>query len=101
VLDAWLREVGDVRGEDPRLDAAVTDVLTMLSDLEGMEHRARRLAARMATCLQGALLLRDGDPTVADAFCASRLGGDWGGTFGTLPAGIDTDAIVRRTTPTA
>jgi putative acyl-CoA dehydrogenase len=101
VLDAWLREVGDVRGEDPRLDAAVTDVLTTLSDLDGMEHRARRLTARMATCLQGALLLRDGDAAVADAFCASRLGGDWAGTFGTLPAGIDTDAVVRRTTPTA
>ena len=101
VLDAWLREVGEVRGEDPRLDAAVTDVLTMLSDLERMEHRARRLTARMAACLQGALLVRHGDATVADAFCASRLGGDWGGTFGTLPAGIDTDAVVRRTTPTA
>ena len=28
--------------------------------------------------LQGSLLLRYGDPAVADAFCASRLGGDWG-----------------------
>jgi putative acyl-CoA dehydrogenase len=99
-LDAWLREVGGVRGEDPRLDAAVTDVLAMLSDLEGMEHRARRLTARMATCLQAALLLRHGDAAVADAFCASRLAGDWGGTFGTLPHGIDVDAIVRRATPT-
>jgi len=99
VLDAWLLEVGAVRGEDPRLDTAVTDVLTMLSDLDGMEQRARRLAARMATCLQAALLLRHGDPAVADAFCASRLGGDWAGTFGTLPAGVDVEAIVRRTTP--
>jgi len=99
VLDAWLREVGAVRGEDARLDTAVTDVLTMLSDLDGMEQRARRLAARMATCLQAALLLRDGEPAVADAFCASRLAGDWGGAFGTLPSGIDVDAIVRRTTP--
>jgi putative acyl-CoA dehydrogenase len=100
VLDAWLREIGEVRGEDHRLDTAVTDVLTMLSDLDGMEYRARRLAARMATCLQAALLLRDGDAAVADAFCASRLGGDGAGTFGTLPAGIDADAIVRRATPT-
>ena len=99
-LDAWLREVGDVRGEDPRLDAAVTDVLTMLSDLDGIEGRARRLAAAMATCLQAALLLRSGDGAVADAFCASRLTGDWGGTFGTLPSGVDVDAIARRATPT-
>ena len=84
---------------DPRLDTAVTDVLTMLSDLDGMEQRARRLVARMASCLQAALLLRQGDPAVADAFCASRLGGDWAGVFGTLPSGVDVEAIVRRTTP--
>ena len=43
----------------------------------------------MALTLQGALLVRHGDPAVADAFCASRLAGDWGHAFGTLPAGID------------
>jgi putative acyl-CoA dehydrogenase len=99
VLDAWLREIGEVRGEDPRLDAAATDVLTMLADLDDAEGRARRLAARMATCLQAALLLRGGDPAVADAYCASRLAGDWAGTFGTLPQGLDLDSIARRTTP--
>ena len=98
-LDAWLTEVGAVRGEDARLDTAVNDVLTELADLSDVELRARRIAARMAMCLQAALLLRDGDPVVADAFCASRLGGDWGGTFGTLPRGLDLVAIVERTTP--
>jgi hypothetical protein len=33
---------------------------------------------------------------VADAFCATRLDGDWGRAFGTLPAGIDARAIVDR-----
>jgi putative acyl-CoA dehydrogenase len=32
----------------------------------------------------------------ADAFRASRLGGDWGRAFGTLPAGANAEAIVRR-----
>jgi putative acyl-CoA dehydrogenase len=36
---------------------------------------------------------------VADAFCASRLGGDHGGTLGTLPRGVDTEAIVARAAP--
>lgn len=98
-LDAWLTEVGSVRGEDARLDTAVNEVLTELADLSDVELRARHIAAKMAMCLQGALLLRDGNPTVADAFCASRLGGDWGGTFGTLPRGLDLAAIVERTTP--
>jgi putative acyl-CoA dehydrogenase len=53
----------------------------------------------MALTLQGALLVRDGDPAVADAFCASRLGGDWGRAFGTLPAGVDVKRIIERHTP--
>ena len=62
------------------------DVLAGLSDLSGADGSARRLAALMATCLQAALLISGGSPEVADLFCASRLGGDWGGVFGTLPA---------------
>ena len=53
----------------------------------------------MALTLQGALLVRHGDPAVADAFCASRLAGDWGHAFGTLPAGIDHRAIIDRHLP--
>ena len=33
-------------------------------------------------------------PAVADAFCASRLAGDGGLAYGTLPAGVDARAIV-------
>ena len=66
-----------------------------LSDFEGIETRARAIVERMALALQGALLVRDGDPAVADAFCASRLGGDWGRAFGTLPAGVDVRAHHR------
>lgn len=49
--------------------------------------------------LAGSLLVRTGDPAVADAFCATRLGTDWGHTFGTLPGGVDTAQIVSRITP--
>ena len=71
------------------------------------EARARHLAEGMALILQGALLVRHGDPAVADAFAASRLADDdgpgtflgWGRAFGTLPGGVDTSAIVSRATP--
>jgi putative acyl-CoA dehydrogenase len=99
VLDAYLAEVGMAAGADARFDAAVKDLLQSLADLDGMEARARRLAERMALVLQGSLLLRHGDPAVADAFCASRLDQDWGYAFGTLPRGVDTAAIVSRATP--
>ena len=60
---------------------------------------AWRLVERMAVVLEGSLLVRHGDPAVADAFCASRLGGDWGHSFGTLPAGLHLASIVQRHRP--
>ncbi|HEU4946281.1 MAG TPA: acyl-CoA dehydrogenase family protein [Kribbella sp.] len=95
-LEAWLTEVGTVRGADHRLDEAVTDVLESLADLGDVEVRARRLASRMAVCLQASLLLRHSPAEVADAFVASRLAGDWGGVFGTLPRGTSLSIVVNR-----
>ncbi|MFF5362606.1 acyl-CoA dehydrogenase family protein [Streptomyces scabiei] len=98
-LDAYLREVGTARGADHRLDGAIKDLLTELADLEGVEARARRLVERLALVLQGALLVRYAPPAVADAFCASRLGGDRGSAFGTLPHTLDLASIVERARP--
>ncbi|MFH8801419.1 acyl-CoA dehydrogenase family protein [Streptomyces sp. NPDC017936] len=98
-LNAYLHEVGQARGADHRLDAAIKDLLTDLADLEGAEARARRLAERFALVLQGALLVRFAPPEVADAFCAGRLGGDAGSAFGTLPHGADLGALVERARP--
>ncbi|WP_067400377.1 MULTISPECIES: acyl-CoA dehydrogenase family protein [Streptomyces] len=98
-LDAYLREVGRARGADHRLDAAIRDLLTELADLEGVEARARRLAERLALVLQGALLVRHAPPEVADAFCASRLGREWGAAFGTLPHTLNLAAVVDRARP--
>jgi putative acyl-CoA dehydrogenase len=98
-LDAYLREVGQARGADHRLDAAVKNLLTELADLEGVEGRARRLAERIALVLQGSLLVRFAPPQVADAFCAGRLGGDAGVAFGTLPHTLDLASVVERARP--
>ncbi|KQX55745.1 MULTISPECIES: acyl-CoA dehydrogenase family protein [unclassified Streptomyces] len=95
-LDALLREVGAARGADHRLDRAIRGLLVELADLEGVEARARRLAERVALVLQGALLVRWAPPEVADAFCASRLGGDGGAAFGTLPHTLDLRGLVER-----
>jgi putative acyl-CoA dehydrogenase len=98
-VQAFLVEVGRARGTDHRLDGALKALLTELGDLEGVEARARRLVERMALLLQGSLLVRYAPPAVADAFCASRLGGDWGTTFGTLPHTLDLASIVNRARP--
>ncbi|MEV6007153.1 acyl-CoA dehydrogenase family protein [Streptomyces sp. NPDC051976] len=98
-LNAFLSEIGLARGADHRLDGAIKDLLTELSDLSHLEARARRVVERMALVLQGSLLVRFAPPPVADAFCASRLSGDWGTTFGTLPPTLDLKAIVNRAAP--
>ncbi|WP_406006117.1 acyl-CoA dehydrogenase family protein [Streptomyces sp. NBC_00637] len=98
-LDAYLQEVGRARGADHRLDKAIKSLLTELADLDGVEGRARRLAERFALVLQGALLVRFAPPEVADAFCASRLGGDGGAAFGTLPHSLDLASVVERADP--
>ncbi|MFG2888788.1 acyl-CoA dehydrogenase family protein [Streptomyces sp. NPDC048248] len=101
-LEAFLAEVETAAGADRRLDAAVAGVRKMLgglADPERAQLMARSLAERMALVLQGSLLVRFSHPAVADAFCASRLDGDWGNAFGTLPAGADLAAILERARP--
>ena len=98
VLEAWITEVGLARGADARLDRAVDGTLTLLGDTSALEGAARRLAGQMAACLQGSLLVRFAPPEVADAFCASRLGRSYDGTFGTLDSG-GLRSIVERATP--
>ena len=85
---------------DPDAALGLLAAMTGATD-EGLRALARRLAGRMATCLQGALLVRFAPPEVADAFCGSRLGTSYDGTFGTLTSpASDLRAIVERATPT-
>ena len=98
-VTAFMSEVDEARGSDPRLDRAVDEVKQQLSNGAGSEAGARRLVERLAVVLEGSLLVRHGDPGVADAFCASRIGGDWGRSFGTLPEGLQLASIVQRHRP--
>ncbi|MGC4111698.1 MAG: acyl-CoA dehydrogenase family protein [Nocardioides sp.] len=101
VLDAWILEVGHARGGDQRLDRAVDDTLALLGDTGALEVGARRLAGRMAACLQGSLLVRFAPPEVADAFCGSRLGTAYDGTYGALTSSSsDLRTLTERATPT-
>jgi len=93
-VEAYFAEVELAAGADARLDRSVDLLRKELADLNDIEFRARRLVESMALVLQGSLLVRHGDPAVADAFCASRLGEDWGIALGTLPSGVDSRAIV-------
>jgi putative acyl-CoA dehydrogenase len=96
-VSALLDELSLAAGADQRLDDAIDRLRKDLADPS--EQHARRLAEAIALCLQGALLARHAPPAVADAFCASRLGGDWGNVYGTLPSSLDFASIIERVTP--
>jgi putative acyl-CoA dehydrogenase len=98
-LEAFFEEVELAAGADSRLDDAIGRVRKELSDMYAIEYRARRLVEQLALVFQGSLLVRHAPAAVADAFCGSRLGGDWGVAFGTLPVGVDTAAIIERAAP--
>ncbi len=86
---------------DPRIDAHIESVRRELADHADIETRARRIVERMAILWQSSLLLRHAPAFVAEPFVASRLDGDRGLAFGTLPRGTDFAAIVERARPSA
>ncbi|GGT06861.1 DNA alkylation response protein [Streptomyces kurssanovii] len=95
-LEAYGAEIEAAAGADARLDAAWRELRGALVLTEDAALGARRLVERMALVLQGSLLVRHAPAAVADAFCASRLAGDRGLAFGTLPTGLDLAAAIDR-----
>lgn len=96
-LDAFFAEID--QASDPRLQRQVSTIKTELGRTDVIETRARRVVEQMALALQGSLLLRFGDQTVAEAFCRSRLDADHGRAYGTLPDDIDFKSIIERHRP--
>jgi putative acyl-CoA dehydrogenase len=98
--EAFLGELSLAAGANQHLDAAVgriqRDLMAAAGNPAEAQLLARRLVESMALALQGSLLVRHAPSAVADAFCATRLGGDWGHAFGTLPASADVTAILDR-----
>jgi putative acyl-CoA dehydrogenase len=95
-VSIFLNEIAQARGANSRLDAYAADLGRRLADPADLEPVARRIVEMMALALQASLLVRYSSSAVADAFCATRLDGDWGQAFGTMPIGLDTQAIVDR-----
>ncbi len=95
-VDVLFDELGTTAGHDARLDAHVAALRDALGDLDNIEYRARKVAEDISLALQGSLLVRHGHPAVAEAFLATRMARDWGGAFGTLPAGLDLAPIIER-----
>ncbi|GAB3718321.1 acyl-CoA dehydrogenase family protein [Nocardiopsis oceani] len=98
-VEAFLAELDTAAGSDDHFDEALKRLGTALGDLDEIQYRARSVVELMALLLQASVLLRYAPTPVAEAFTASRLGGDWGSVFGTLPKRVDTGLILDRARP--
>ncbi len=95
-VDAFVAEIELARGTDHRLDTAIDDLKTTLSS-EISEAELRTLIEKMAIVLEGSLVVRHGSQALADGFITTRIDGNWGRTFGTIPKSTETDTLVDAT----
>ncbi|MFV8835074.1 acyl-CoA dehydrogenase family protein [Aquisalimonas sp.] len=97
-VDAAMAEIRLGTGDDRILSDRADELEDRLRRLPDHPGEARRTVELLAYVLQASLLRRHAPEAVADAFITSRLGGDWGRGFGTLPEHADTGTIIRRAT---
>jgi putative acyl-CoA dehydrogenase len=95
---ALAHELAPAKGAHAALDRLVAALPARVEQM-ATEVEARRLAQDVALAVQAALLLQTAPTAVFAAFCDSRLGGNWGQTFGTLGSGTDFEAIIARAMP--
>ena len=98
-IPSFLAELDAAQGANPNLDASIEACRREIENPRDIELRARDITERMAATFQGALLVLHAPGSVSDAFCASRLGDRWTGTYGALPPDVDFDSIIERTLP--
>ncbi len=95
-LDAVFAELDEVKGQSAHLDAAVRDLREAFTDIGTLERRARYVVEQLAQATAASILLKHAPHAVSDAYCATRLGGHRGSTYGALPDAADLSAIVDR-----
>lgn len=93
-LDELEQSRGRDAGVDEHLDALRAEFANPLSEAE-----ARRLVEKLAVTWAATLMVEYGHPSVSEAYLMSRVGGDHGSLFGTLPKSCDLDQISRRAVP--
>jgi putative acyl-CoA dehydrogenase len=98
-LDVILAEFEAARGANAAYDGALDALKEAFTDPGSLEARSRQIVEVMAKIAAGSVLLRHAPAAVSDAYCATRLGRDWGDLYGTLPVGADQRSIIERAQP--
>jgi len=94
--EAYFAELLAAKGGHGDLDREIAWLLGAFDDRTTLELRSRMVVERMALALQASVLLRAGNAAVAETFCRSRLGGEHGLAFGTLPADAPLGVLLER-----
>lgn len=97
-VESFTAELWSAKGVNSLYDEHILQLLKQLGDRDNLEVRARRIVEDMALALQASVLIRAGNDTVSDAFCAARLQHN-GLAFGTLPTSLDFAKIIDRAQP--
>lgn len=95
----FFEELQKSKGLDGDFDREIALLRNELSNPEEIAFRARRLVEKMALLFQGALLLRDGNPDVAEVFVQTRIRNLGGRAYGTLHTSTGVEHILQRMNP--
>ena len=95
-VTAIFEELAKARGADKRYDAFVNKLQEMFANPDDVQYRARRIIEQLALAIQACVLLQHAPNFVSEPFVASRLAGDHGFAYGTLPSGTDVKRIIDR-----
>lgn len=98
-LDVYFQELTQTQGSNKHLDQFIQRLKQSMVNTDQHEQMARQLVEKLALALQASLLISHGDPIIADAFIAGRIIEHSGYQYGTLPSGINVEAIINRSTP--
>ncbi|MGH8927728.1 MAG: acyl-CoA dehydrogenase family protein, partial [Acidimicrobiia bacterium] len=86
-------------GDDQRIDRAATASIERLRHLDSPATEARMVSEQVAMVWQATLLARFARPEAAEAFVRTRLAGEGGRVYGTLPADLPMERILEPAIP--
>ncbi|QIL72084.1 acyl-CoA dehydrogenase [Diaphorobacter sp. HDW4B] len=96
--DALLAEWKKLAGQDARFDQLAANTERLIAAALTDEYLARPMTEAIARTIQGAELLQHSTAEVSNAFFTTRcglMGSDWGSHFGTMGAGVGSEAAKR------
>ena len=96
--DALLAEWKKLAGQDARFDQLAANTERLIAAALTDEYLARPMTEAIARTIQGAELLQHSTAEVSNAFFTTRcglMGRDWGSHFGTMGAGVGSEAAKR------